>query len=152
MADQRTREQLEEQLAQSLYSILANYQREGSGPGSRFEGQTVEAAQAKFAARTVLNWQCEQVATPDPSADYRERLAEEMQRLSLVVAAGVGAHALLADAQAAVSRVRAKHSESPYRPGWCCCANPVPCPTITALDGTDQPGQEDQKLNDEEAP
>jgi hypothetical protein len=38
------------------------------------------------------------------------------------------------DAEAAVARVRALHSETPHRPGYCYCANPCPCRTIQALD------------------
>lgn len=68
MADQRTREQLEEELADSLYAILANYEREGAGPGSRFEGQTCEYAQAKFAVRMVLAWR----QSPDGQAEVDE--------------------------------------------------------------------------------
>jgi chromosome segregation ATPase len=40
-------------------------------------------------------------------------------------------------AEREVARVRALHSESPHRPGYCYCANPCPCRTIQALDGED---------------
>ena len=38
------------------------------------------------------------------------------------------------EAMAANARVRSLHSESPHKPGLCCCGNPCPCPTIRALD------------------
>jgi hypothetical protein len=38
-------------------------------------------------------------------------------------------------AEAALARVKGLHSEIPYKPGFCYCANPYPCPTIRALDG-----------------
>jgi len=41
------------ELADMLYRILVNYEREGSGPGSRFEGMTLERVQARAAMRFV---------------------------------------------------------------------------------------------------
>lgn len=42
-----------EELAGMLVSIEANYQRETSGPGSRFEGQRLEVVQARAVLRRV---------------------------------------------------------------------------------------------------
>jgi hypothetical protein len=35
-------------IADALSRIEDNYQREGSGPGGRFEGRTLQAVQAQF--------------------------------------------------------------------------------------------------------
>jgi hypothetical protein len=40
-------------IADALWRIEGNYNREGSGPGSRFEGLTLERAQAEFVIREV---------------------------------------------------------------------------------------------------
>ena len=40
-------------IADSLRRIENNYAREGSGPGSRFEGRLLEDIQAQFAVRAV---------------------------------------------------------------------------------------------------
>ena len=71
MTDQSAHEQLVADLAHSLYAILANYEREGAGPGSRFEGQTCEYAQAKFAVRTVLYWRRSQEVRLEQAAIAR---------------------------------------------------------------------------------
>lgn len=44
---------LVEEIAQTLYSIEVNYEREGAGPGSRFEGETLERVQARYVVRRV---------------------------------------------------------------------------------------------------
>lgn len=46
-------DQLVEDIAGMLSRIEINYLREGSGPGSRFEGQRLEVAQAKAVIRRV---------------------------------------------------------------------------------------------------
>lgn len=46
-------ESLAEEIAQMLWHIEGNYNREGSGPGSRFEGRTREAVQAEAVLRRV---------------------------------------------------------------------------------------------------
>jgi hypothetical protein len=38
----------------AIAGVARNYDREGSGPGSRFEGQLLEDAQAALAVRMVL--------------------------------------------------------------------------------------------------
>lgn len=50
----RTLEERAENVAQILVSIEANYLRETSGPGSRFEGQRLEMVQARRVIREVL--------------------------------------------------------------------------------------------------
>lgn len=40
-------------IADGLASIERNYAREGSGPGSRFEGMLLEDAQAEWVMRTI---------------------------------------------------------------------------------------------------
>jgi len=42
------------ELADMLRRIEANYEREGSGPGSRFEGRLLEDVQAEAVLRRVL--------------------------------------------------------------------------------------------------
>ena len=44
---------LVEELAGMLVRIEANYERETSGPGSRFEGQRLEVVQARAVLRRV---------------------------------------------------------------------------------------------------
>lgn len=46
-------EDLKKSLAEALWRIEGNYNREGSGPGSRFEGKTLDTAQAEYAIRAV---------------------------------------------------------------------------------------------------
>ena len=46
-------EDLIEDIAQMLVCIEANYERETSGPGSRFEGQRLEVVQARAVIRRV---------------------------------------------------------------------------------------------------
>lgn len=46
-------DELAEEIAQMLTRVEANYQREGSGPGSRFEGQRLETAQARRVIREI---------------------------------------------------------------------------------------------------
>jgi len=41
------------EVADMLYRILVNYEREGSGPGSRFEGKTLERCQAEQLIRHI---------------------------------------------------------------------------------------------------
>lgn len=41
------------EIEEMLYRILINYEREGSGPGSRFEGKTLERCQAEQVIRHV---------------------------------------------------------------------------------------------------
>ena len=48
-----TDEELTEEVAGMLVRIESNYLRETSGPGSRFEGQRLEVAQAKAVIRRV---------------------------------------------------------------------------------------------------
>jgi hypothetical protein len=43
-----------EEIAAMLVAIERNYEREGSGPGSRFEGQRLEIIQARAVIRRVL--------------------------------------------------------------------------------------------------
>jgi hypothetical protein len=42
------------ELADGLRRIEYNYQREGSGPGSRFEGRLLEDVQAEYAVRHLM--------------------------------------------------------------------------------------------------
>lgn len=44
------------ELADMLSRIERNYEREGSGPGSRFEGKLLEDVQAEAAVRLVQSW------------------------------------------------------------------------------------------------
>jgi hypothetical protein len=48
-----TDDDLIEELAGMLERITANYERETSGPGSRFEGQRLEVVQARAVLRRV---------------------------------------------------------------------------------------------------
>ena len=48
-----TDDELVEELAGMLERIVANYERETSGPGSRFEGQRLEVVQARAVLRRV---------------------------------------------------------------------------------------------------
>lgn len=41
------------EIEEMLYRILINYEREGSGPGSRFEGKTLERCQAEQVIRHI---------------------------------------------------------------------------------------------------
>jgi hypothetical protein len=41
------------EIEEMLYRILVNYEREGSGPGSRFEGKTLERCQAEQVIRHI---------------------------------------------------------------------------------------------------
>ena len=41
------------EIAHTLYAIQCNYEREGTGPGSRFEGETLEQVQARYVVRRV---------------------------------------------------------------------------------------------------
>ena len=41
------------EIADTLYRIQVNYEREGSGTGSRFEGETLETVQARWVIRRV---------------------------------------------------------------------------------------------------
>lgn len=42
------RTELEAEIAHTLYAIQCNYEREGTGPGSRFEGEKLEVVQARW--------------------------------------------------------------------------------------------------------
>ena len=42
------RTDLEHEIADTLYRIQANYEHEGTGPGSRFEGERLEVVQARW--------------------------------------------------------------------------------------------------------
>jgi len=57
-----TDDELIEELAGMLVRIERNYERETSGPGSRFEGQRLEVVQARSVLRRVLQasalWVC----------------------------------------------------------------------------------------------
>lgn len=46
-------ESLIKDLAEALWRIEGNYNREGSGPGSRFEGKTLDRAMAEYAVKAV---------------------------------------------------------------------------------------------------
>lgn len=46
------------EVADMLARIETNYDREGSGPGSRFEGRLLEDVQAEAAVRRVANRRC----------------------------------------------------------------------------------------------
>lgn len=75
------------ELADALWRIAGNYAREGSGPGSRFEGERLEVAQARFLIRRVR----EDAKSADGSMlaalratrfrTERDRLAEDRQTL-----------------------------------------------------------------------
>ena len=41
------------ELSDALYHIAVNYDREGSGPGSRFEGRLLEDVQAEWIVRQL---------------------------------------------------------------------------------------------------
>jgi hypothetical protein len=45
--------QLAEEIGNMLWHIEGNYNREGSGPGSRFEGQRLEIVQAHAVIRRI---------------------------------------------------------------------------------------------------
>jgi hypothetical protein len=49
------RNELERQIADMLVAIEANYHREGTGRGSRFEGERLEVVQARAVIRR-LGW------------------------------------------------------------------------------------------------
>jgi hypothetical protein len=49
------RNELERQIADMLVAIEVNYRREGSGRGSRFEGERLEVVQARAVIRR-LGW------------------------------------------------------------------------------------------------
>jgi hypothetical protein len=49
----RPEDPLTRELADGLARIERNYEREGSGPGSRFEGRLLEDVQAEWAVRTI---------------------------------------------------------------------------------------------------
>jgi hypothetical protein len=53
----RPQDPLTRQVADALARTGANYDREGSGPGSRFEGRLLEDVQAELAVRMVLQAQ-----------------------------------------------------------------------------------------------
>ena len=59
-------ESLAEEIADMLWHIQGNYQREGSGPGSRFEGQRLEVVQAEAVIRTVRATVAEEIRTVWP--------------------------------------------------------------------------------------
>lgn len=46
--------ELVDEIAEMLTRIEINYEREGSGPGSRFEGLRLEFAQARTVVRRIL--------------------------------------------------------------------------------------------------
>lgn len=72
-------ERLVSDIAGGLYRILINYEREGGGPGSRFEGQTVEVAQAAWAVRQVdQRWTSELTAQADRYASVGTEIADAM--------------------------------------------------------------------------
>lgn len=56
-----TDEELTREIAGMLVRIEINYQRETSGPGSRFEGRTLESVQAEAVVRRVREHLYEQV-------------------------------------------------------------------------------------------
>ncbi|MBO3751561.1 hypothetical protein J5X84_36275 [Streptosporangiaceae bacterium NEAU-GS5] len=122
---ERTREQLEAELADSLARILANYEREGAGPGSRFDGQTVEIAQARYAVRQVLYWQSGQTDAGELCGDDCPSLLGQAA-VSCKLPAGHAthrsgitfwaqlcdeAHQRLEQAEAEVARLRAGEAE-----------------------------------------
>lgn len=47
------RDDLEREIADTLYVIQCNYEREGTGPGSRFEGERLEVVQARWVIRRL---------------------------------------------------------------------------------------------------
>lgn len=47
------RDALEAEIADTLYRIQVNYEREGTGPGSRFEGERLEVVQARWVIRRL---------------------------------------------------------------------------------------------------
>jgi hypothetical protein len=49
----RPQDPLVREVADALARIEANYEREGSGPGSRFEGRLLEDVQAEAVVRLV---------------------------------------------------------------------------------------------------
>lgn len=61
-----------------LWRIEGNYNREGSGPGSRFEGKTLEAVQARALIRHV--WPLAYRASREDAARAVEALLEDQQR------------------------------------------------------------------------
>ena len=44
------------EIADMLRRVEANYEREGSGPGSRFEGRLLEDVQAEAVLRRIREW------------------------------------------------------------------------------------------------
>lgn len=50
----RSADPLVRELSDGLNRITRNYEREGSGPGSRFEGQLLEDVQAEWVMRELL--------------------------------------------------------------------------------------------------
>jgi hypothetical protein len=63
----RPDDHLARSVADTLRRIENNYHREGSGPGSRFEGELLEDVQARTAIATVTSWQRE-LAAREPHA------------------------------------------------------------------------------------
>jgi hypothetical protein len=48
--------ELVDEIAEMLAAIQINYEREGAGPGSRFEGQRLEFAQARSVIRRIFRY------------------------------------------------------------------------------------------------
>jgi hypothetical protein len=65
----RPDDQLARSVADTLRRIENNYHREGSGPGSRFEGQLLEDVQARTAIAMARVHQAEEAAQTAPRAD-----------------------------------------------------------------------------------
>lgn len=55
-------------VADTLRRVEINYEREGSGPGSRFEGRLLEDVQAEIAVRIVQTGEVPSVTAPAPAA------------------------------------------------------------------------------------
>lgn len=58
----RPADPLVRQVADALARIERNYQREGSSPGSRFEGELLEDVQARYAVNEVRSYAPREVA------------------------------------------------------------------------------------------
>lgn len=88
-------EPLVAEIADTLWRIEVNYNREGSGPGSRFEGQRCEVVQAAWVIRRMRE---ETAAALKDAEDQIRRVAERLEakgrapggdKLHLGTAAGV---------------------------------------------------------------
>jgi len=85
----RPADPLVREVADTLARIEANYAREGSGPGSRFEGRLLEDVQAEMAVR---------MAQGTAARTYLALLDEATKELALLAAGSAYASSIRAQA------------------------------------------------------